>query len=307
MPPSHLLIRRKMTNSIEGIGERIRLERLKHNMTQTELADGKITRSMLSLIESGASLPSLETLVHIANKLDIPVGKLFASDMSTEALYNKTQTVAKAKKLFSEGRYEKCADVSRSVLFDDELAFLAAECELKEAERKMKLFTLASASENLEKALALSSSSVYIADDFEGTVKTYLYFISCATAEIDEEEIGRLSKCRSRIPAADYAFMTLLSMIDKGKLEAAEVFESSYPFMSYNETAYFRAAMMLRNRKNSRAREILEKLLAKEDLSFILKYRILADLETCAEIDRDFEAAYAYSNEKHKMRELYRR
>ena len=294
-----------MKNSPEKIGERIRLERLKHNMTQSQLSGDVITRNMLSLIESGAALPSVETLIHIANTLDIPVGSLFAEDDKEEALYTKIQTVSKAKSLFASGKYEECADLCKTVLFDDEMTFIAAECELRQAENEMKSLTLKSAGERLETALALSSNSVYTSKDFEGTVKSYQYFIKCAASEIDADEIGRLSRLPSRIPASAYSFMTLLSLLDKGKLEEAQTLAAAYPFMTVNEATYFKAAILLRSMKTAKASELLRVLYEKEELSFILKYRICADLECCAEMRRDYESAYAYSREKHKMTELF--
>ena len=294
-----------MKNSPDKIGERIRLERLKHNLTQSQLSGDVITRNMLSLIESGAALPYVETLIHIANTLDIPAGVFFADDEKEEALYTKIQTASKAKSLFASGKYEECADLCKTVLFDDELTFLAAECELRQAENEMKSLTLKSAAERLETALSVSSKSVYISKDFEGTVKSYLYFIKCAASEIDTEEIGRLSKLPSRIPASAYSFMTLLSLLDKGKLEEAQTFAASFPFMTVNEAAYFKGAVLMRTMKTAKAGEVLRELYEKEELSFILKYRICADLECCAEMRRDYESAYAYSREKHRMTELF--
>ena len=52
---------------------RIRDERIKRNMTQSALADGKITRNMLSAIENGKATPSLETLIYISSRLGLPV------------------------------------------------------------------------------------------------------------------------------------------------------------------------------------------------------------------------------------------
>ena len=56
------------------IGEKIKTLRNQRRMTQTALAGDQITRNMLSLIENGSALPSLSTILYLAERLDIPAG-----------------------------------------------------------------------------------------------------------------------------------------------------------------------------------------------------------------------------------------
>ncbi|WP_271401038.1 helix-turn-helix domain-containing protein [Salinicoccus roseus] len=58
------------------LGKRIRQLRKERNMTLVDLAGGKITKGMLSLIENDKSQPSMTTLSHIAKKLDVSIGYL---------------------------------------------------------------------------------------------------------------------------------------------------------------------------------------------------------------------------------------
>ncbi|WP_031545878.1 MULTISPECIES: helix-turn-helix domain-containing protein [Salinicoccus] len=58
------------------LGKRIRQLRKERNMTLVDLAGDKITKGMLSLIENDKSKPSMETLSHIAKKLDVSIGYL---------------------------------------------------------------------------------------------------------------------------------------------------------------------------------------------------------------------------------------
>ena len=51
------------------LGNKIKEIRKRKNITQSALCQGKITRNMLSLIENGVSLPSLASLVYLAEKL----------------------------------------------------------------------------------------------------------------------------------------------------------------------------------------------------------------------------------------------
>ena len=64
----------------KSLGEKIKLRRKSLGLTQSELAGNKITRNMLSRIENGAALPSLDTLEHIAIGLKLPVPYLLSED-----------------------------------------------------------------------------------------------------------------------------------------------------------------------------------------------------------------------------------
>jgi len=52
-------------NAAERIGIKVRHLRNSRGLTQKELAGDLISRNMLSMIESGAALPSIESLIHI--------------------------------------------------------------------------------------------------------------------------------------------------------------------------------------------------------------------------------------------------
>ncbi|OGO77530.1 MAG: hypothetical protein A2Y23_07630 [Clostridiales bacterium GWB2_37_7] len=52
------------------IGQKIKEARKEKKMTQEELADSNISRSLISLIENGLSYPSMQTLEYLSTKLD---------------------------------------------------------------------------------------------------------------------------------------------------------------------------------------------------------------------------------------------
>ncbi|MFC3899920.1 helix-turn-helix domain-containing protein [Aliicoccus persicus] len=56
-----------------SLGNRIKSLRKQKKMTQSELIDGYLTKGTLSLIENDKTLPSIETLQKIANKLGVSV------------------------------------------------------------------------------------------------------------------------------------------------------------------------------------------------------------------------------------------
>ena len=62
------------------LGEKIKKARLKAGLTQRALAGDKITRNMLSSIESGNANPSMDTLKYLADELKIPMEYLVSDD-----------------------------------------------------------------------------------------------------------------------------------------------------------------------------------------------------------------------------------
>ena len=56
----------------------IRAERLRANMTQSQLADGRYTKAYVSALENGLAKPSLAALNFLAERLQVPVTKLLA-------------------------------------------------------------------------------------------------------------------------------------------------------------------------------------------------------------------------------------
>ncbi len=294
-----------MRNSTEKTGERIRTERLRANLTQTALAGDRISRNMLSMIESGGALPSLETLEYIANRLDVPAGVFFAGTEQERALYDKIDAVARAKALFAEGRYKDCADVCRSVPFDDELTYILAEACLAGAICDMERFMLASAKALLSEARAAASRCSYIKEDFTGTLDAYEAFIGFAASDVDRVVLSRLAKNPSRIPCGKFIFLTVLSYLESGDFDSAEMTVSSSPYLLPDEMKYYKAKCLVRDFKFTKAVELFKSIEDSPSLGFITRYRIAADIEACFENKRDFESAYKYATKKHHILELF--
>ena len=116
-----------MSDIVTGrIGARIRECRLAAGMTQEELAGDIITRNMLSMIESGKSTPSLETLSKICARLGVSVSRIFA-DEREDAIFRKGKIIDSFRALFREKRYSELADEAERVqVFDEEILTLLA-------------------------------------------------------------------------------------------------------------------------------------------------------------------------------------
>jgi transcriptional regulator with XRE-family HTH domain len=68
------------------IGSRIRHERKKHGFTIAHLSErSQISSNFLGNIERGVDIPSIETLINIANSLFVGVDALVADSLETES------------------------------------------------------------------------------------------------------------------------------------------------------------------------------------------------------------------------------
>ncbi|WP_455330767.1 helix-turn-helix domain-containing protein [Exiguobacterium profundum] len=66
------------------IGERIKALRKQKKMTQTQLAEGIVTKSMLSMIENGKAEASMRSLRELASRLDVSMQQLLTDPKEAE-------------------------------------------------------------------------------------------------------------------------------------------------------------------------------------------------------------------------------
>lgn len=66
------------------IGERIKTLRKQKKMTQTQLAEGIVTKSMLSMIENGKAEASMRSLRELASRLDVSMQQLLTDPKEAE-------------------------------------------------------------------------------------------------------------------------------------------------------------------------------------------------------------------------------
>ena len=90
------------------IGARLKELRLRQGLTQKELAGEKITRNLLSLIESGNCSTSVSTLLYLAERLGVPAGYFFTDG---DGEYMKFPVLGEAKEKMKAGEYRAVLDL----------------------------------------------------------------------------------------------------------------------------------------------------------------------------------------------------
>ena len=137
---------------MKQIGTKIKDLRSAKMMTQQELAGDHITRNMLSRIENGFALPSLPSLLYIADRLSVTPGYLLASE-ADDYHYKKMGRMPDILNTFSAGEWRICKDLCAGLSgADDEIRFVIFLCTINEAKELFSAGELREAAELFDEA-----------------------------------------------------------------------------------------------------------------------------------------------------------
>ncbi len=291
------------------LGERIRTIRKRLGMTQTELADGEITRNMLSRIENGIALPSLPTLCAICNKLDIPVGALF-DDLDDYAVKRLSDTL---KKLEGTKKYARAIEVYRSSSIDrvpdyvKEMLcriFIARAKELYNSGRLTDALNLLSEAEMISE---IPENNVYTNQIF--LLKTLIVSSAASKEYHDSDTVNDSEQLRQIIfydnDMAIYLYCRM-KLSDIAAMPYSQPHESAAPLRAELEPiinnlpdglfkAHIVAKLDMLGADYLAAKAKLT-VLVNSEMAPSMLYDIYSDLEFCSKCCGDFENAYKYSN-----------
>lgn len=292
-------------DALSGVGTRIKALRKKLGMTQHELAGDNITRNMLSRIENGAALPSLGTLVYIAERLNVPCGCLL--DDTSLADHTRAKAVKEARDLMKFGDYDKayrlvCED---GIVQDDETTLIMIECNLNLARKLTSTHLFFDASQKLREAAKLCKKTSYSTAG-SGYIADLYYSLARRTLPLK-------SKDEDTAPPPDfdryidiYIYIRLIDMFDKGDIHKAVNLSSMCEISDKTLSAHIAAKLDMANGRYNDAISKLREITVREKHSpsahgSLLLYRIYGDLEECAKSEGDYVSAYGYREEKNKL------
>ncbi|KEO84263.1 helix-turn-helix domain-containing protein [Tumebacillus flagellatus] len=101
---------------METFGERLRMFRMKKGLTQTQLAEGIVTPSMLSQVEANKAKPSWHVLEQIAKKLEISVDELIGNSKLDMAVISEYRL---AKGMLSAGEFSSALPILKKIMEDN--------------------------------------------------------------------------------------------------------------------------------------------------------------------------------------------
>lgn len=275
-----------------SIGDKIRSARLEKNMTQSQVAGDKITRNMLSAIESGKASPSLDTLYYIANKLDLKISYLFSEDIN-ESEYNKTKLMPEIKKAYVHENYAYCISLIEQLNYiDDELSYIHARCNFELGVTAAMKGAFLTAEKQLTMALEYASKTVYDTKNLEYKVPLYISFLKNVNAPLLDFDKDAFFK----------------NMSDDSDLEFYKYVTNDWEF-PYTNPMFKKHAIAKNKMKERKYYDAIEILREIEDeksaynYNAYLMYSVYSDLDNCYKQILDFESAYKYVGKRLSMLE----
>lgn len=273
------------------LGTKIKNLRKKHNMTQSALAGDRITRNMLSKIENGEALPSLETLFYIAERLGVTAGFLISAEEDSFA-FEKAACQRELKIAMRNGKYQEYVNIWKKKLgrYDDEIAFGLAYAYYRIGAAYTYSGAMNSAEEALMTSLEYSEKTVYKTDFIRAGCILLLSISRNVQAPLLEFESDKFADLID--DSVNYELYRYL--VDDASY--------GYSFKPYGE--HLRAKELMRARQWRRALNILfelEKDKGTSGISAYLIFRIYSDIEICTRELGDFENAYKFSNKRIAM------
>lgn len=277
------------------LGEKIRSARLEKKLTQTDVAEDKITRNMLSAIEGNKALPSFETLLHIAKRLDLPLAYL-VSDEKDASVYNKGKFIKEIKDAFYEKRFiDAISLIEKTGCIDDELAYILTYANFELGISAAKNGAFITAERYLSLADKYSKETIYDTKCIEYKIPLYMSFVKNVNAPLLEFDKDDFSE--KMMDSADFEFYKYLCN------------DTEYSYSNRMFKQHMAAKIKIRERKYYDAINLLKEI-AESKSSFeynaYLMYGVYGDLDNCYKQIFDFENAYKYSGKRLSMLEGFR-
>ncbi|MBQ8370799.1 MAG: helix-turn-helix domain-containing protein [Clostridia bacterium] len=284
-----------MSTPDKRLGEKIRQLRLSLGITQKDLAGDKITRNMLSLIESGAASPSVSTLVYIAERLETPAGYFFTSTEEDEGRVLKLNVLTQLKDCFRQRKFRECEEICAALpayALDDELSFMLAASFLGTACESASGLNLRAAMADLDKAQHYGDQSLYAGEPFRRAVMFYRELFRSVCSDQIPDSLCDQDVCGQFVPLTLVQYFRCLRRLRNAETVTPEFTRGSY----YDK--HISALLMMRDDRLTDAQKRLRELSLDSALPYYMQYRVLTDLEEAANTTGDFRLAYSSARRK---------
>lgn len=278
-----------------NLGEKIKKIRKKRKLTQNALAGDKVTRNMISRIESGDANPSLDTLLYIADKLNVPLPYLM-SEEDELFIYEKNKRISKIISAFRDNDYKLCISLINEISdVDDELAYILSICYFELGKKNVISGALNSALDCFSHFKESSTKTVYSLNHITPQLLVYEALalnIKSPLLEFDSKLFENSFK-----KSFDYEFYKYLLQ------------DLEYTYTDSLLKSHIAAKLLIKERRYidaiNKLNIISEYMISKAYNSYVI-YSVYYDLEMCYKEIRDFENAYKYSNKRLTLIESFK-
>ncbi len=278
-------------------GEKIKERRLALGMTQRELADTRMTRNMVSEIESDNATPSLTNLLYLAERLEVSPAYLLDPSMTLYA-DKKARWEKQIHTLFHAKKYAECLSLAENKIgsdYDSSLSYLLACACLYEAES-----CAAGGSVNTALSLLTRMETLIQGTDLDTSHLTARAILCRALSEdpltphyaLDEE-----------------AYLSAVSHASGEELFHYLQNDTGYPYQSSVLQSHIEGKQLMKEYKYTEAIAVLNRIIERrltEQISVLIIYRVYSDLETCYRERKDYENAYKCAGKKHSLLTSFR-
>ena len=278
-----------------NIGEKIKTIRKSKGLTQNEVCGDKITRNMLSKIETAAASPSLDTLEYLSTTLNVPLSYL-CSDDNDLAYYQKKGAIDEIYADYTLGKYQSCINkTSRLDCIDNELAYILTDCYFRHGMDMMKSGALNSAHqcfvmcEKFSKLTALDTKHI--------TSMLAPYIAVCKNINSPLLEFDPQNVENELLAGVGYEFLKFLQL------------DLDYNYKDEAIKLHVEAKSEIKARNYQRAISILLDVVDYLKNTVYNAYQIYSaysDLEICYKQLFDFENAYLYASKKLSLIEAFK-
>ncbi len=277
------------------LGEKIKRARKASRITQSQLAAGKLTRNMISRIETGTANPSLDTIRYLAKRLSLPVSYLLSEDDDL-LFYEKKEKMAVIYTAYKSKDYSYCIEKIDSLsALDDELAYVLSCALLERGKQNLVRGALHSALKDLTRAEETVKLTVLSTVHISTVIKMYKSIASNIQAPLLEFDEGKYVE--GLYSTFDYDIYRYLMQ------------DYDYEFKNESIRYHAIAKKLMRERKYSdavpRLLQASEKMAAQGYNAFVL-FSVYTDLEQCYKQLFDFENAYRYASKRMSMLEGFK-
>ena len=277
------------------LGEKIQKLRKERGLTQSTLAGKAITRNMLSSIENGKALPSLDTLKYIADTLSVSPSYLI-SEEDDILFYEKKELISQIYRAYAAKNYTACINLINSLTDkDNELLFLLASSYLYLGKIHINHGSLLKALECLDYAYKFSSETVIETEHLNAQILLYQSIAKNVQSPLLEFDTQKYSA--SLLNSVDFEFFKYLTL------------DYSYAFENAVLSLHLEAKkLMLERNYNEAIKRLLNasELSKKEDFKAFVIFGIYTDLEYCYKQLYNFEKAYLYSTKRITLLESFK-
>ena len=282
------------------IGERIKNIRQQKMMTQQELCSGVISRNMLSFIENGSANPSINTLLHIAKKLNVPAGLLISEEEESFTL-EKFSLMDDVHQAYKNGSYAICVDLCKRLdENDDEVALVLSRSYLMLGKEAFFEGDLRDMCTYLDNCLVYAQRSVYSAPSIFAEVSCYFRQIQPISSTLRSELLDEDRTWDDDLSAIHDEFCRYTyfsSVLQNDSTLQHTFFDLADRFKTEFYEAHIKALKLIRDKKFTEALEILKELIfGKEIFPKPILYSILRQAELCSRNVEDYKSAYEFAN-----------